>query len=588
MAFPVTVTPEVAFGDDPYTIAPTWTDLSELIESAEVDRGRSSPLEPFGSGSATVFLRDAAGDLDPDNASSPYYSGSTQVLPNRQFRLTVADTDEYAAEFTGTSTTDPGTFTTPTTMATFWQYAGVWGRSSGELYLPTNDGPSFLLLDMGEADGWVQFDLGAGVAAENGQGVVFRMADPSNYWILHRDTTAGDWQLDKVVDGTPTNVGNIAGTGVAGTRVRIDYNADTVGPVTIDGTPVGSSSFTDDHAILATVCGVYAASGVTSSARWDRWRSGVDQRTLFRGLIDPFTGWRHLHGDSGVMVKASDLFSAVEDYRIAAVAAAVGAGELAGARVNRVLDAVGIPEEWREVEPGITVFQGTTWDVSGREALQLSALSEGGQCFVAANGRVVFYGRHASIRRPRITTGIYTLSDDGSDNDYETRRLERAYATILFHTARVAAIGGDVQEVTDATAETDYRGGTYDRSGLYMRDDPEAYARAEWVLAQFKDPTSSPAAVHLNGAFDADREVAIRTELCDRMIVEYTPRGVSQASKPVLVERISHRISGQAWDTVLGVSTGDRFGFADWETFLRFDVSGHQWKDSAPFKVYAF
>lgn len=84
MAFPVAIV-EIAFGatDTPYTLSPTWTDVTSDVRFMSVDRGRSDDWGSF-SGSATVVLNNRDRKYDPFNSSSPY---SGKLTPRRQIRI---------------------------------------------------------------------------------------------------------------------------------------------------------------------------------------------------------------------------------------------------------------------------------------------------------------------------------------------------------------------------------------------------------------------------------------------------------------------------------------------------------------------
>jgi hypothetical protein len=84
MPFPVAIV-EIAFGasDTPYTLSPTWTDVTSDIRSMSVDRGRSDDWGNF-TGSATVVLDNRSRKYDPFNTSSPY---NGKLTPRRQIRI---------------------------------------------------------------------------------------------------------------------------------------------------------------------------------------------------------------------------------------------------------------------------------------------------------------------------------------------------------------------------------------------------------------------------------------------------------------------------------------------------------------------
>lgn len=84
MPFPVAIV-EIAFGasDTPYTLSPTWTNVTNDVRSMSVDRGRSDDWGTF-DGSATIVLDNRSRKYDPFNTASPY---NGRLTPRRQIRI---------------------------------------------------------------------------------------------------------------------------------------------------------------------------------------------------------------------------------------------------------------------------------------------------------------------------------------------------------------------------------------------------------------------------------------------------------------------------------------------------------------------
>ena len=82
MAWP---TPKVsiAFNDGPYVAAPTWTDITSYVYSANVSRGRADDYSPF-IGTAQVVLNNDSRLFDPFYTSGTYYG---KLLPRRQIKI---------------------------------------------------------------------------------------------------------------------------------------------------------------------------------------------------------------------------------------------------------------------------------------------------------------------------------------------------------------------------------------------------------------------------------------------------------------------------------------------------------------------
>lgn len=83
MPYPVPVV-EIAFSDGPYVVSPTWTDVTQYVRSASVDRGVSDDWQLVAEGSAEVVLNNRDRRFDPFYTSGPYYGN---LLPRRQIRI---------------------------------------------------------------------------------------------------------------------------------------------------------------------------------------------------------------------------------------------------------------------------------------------------------------------------------------------------------------------------------------------------------------------------------------------------------------------------------------------------------------------
>lgn len=83
MAFP-TILIDVAFGNAPFDTSPTFTDISAYVREWSTSRGRSSQLDGFSAGTASIVLDNRDRRFDPLYASSPY---NPNVKPNKRVRI---------------------------------------------------------------------------------------------------------------------------------------------------------------------------------------------------------------------------------------------------------------------------------------------------------------------------------------------------------------------------------------------------------------------------------------------------------------------------------------------------------------------
>ncbi len=68
----VTLQVFLGFGSGPLASSPTYTNVSADVKALTTYRGRRSTRRTFDPGSATIVLKNASGDYDPNNSTSPY------------------------------------------------------------------------------------------------------------------------------------------------------------------------------------------------------------------------------------------------------------------------------------------------------------------------------------------------------------------------------------------------------------------------------------------------------------------------------------------------------------------------------------
>jgi hypothetical protein len=81
----------VAFNDDTFTAAPTWTQLDVSpyrTTGVTIDRGRNYEFDRTEAGSATVTMVDTTGALDPTNPSGPWFG---KLVPLKQAAYALYD-----------------------------------------------------------------------------------------------------------------------------------------------------------------------------------------------------------------------------------------------------------------------------------------------------------------------------------------------------------------------------------------------------------------------------------------------------------------------------------------------------------------
>jgi len=284
---------------------------------------------------------------------------------------------------------------------------------------------------------------------------------------------------------------------------------------------------------------------------------------IFSGYITTYdTGFRQGNEDlSTVTLKCVDAFKLLAGSAISTVSGAP-AGQLSGARVNALLDAVEWPVSLRNIDTGQSTLQadpGTSRNVL--EALQTIENSEFGGIFVDGESKVNFVDRDSLISRP--ATSLYTFSDTGSDISY-TNAVVAFDDTNLINDVTVTRSGGTAQNVYDQPSIDKYFLHSGIRDGILVQTDAEALNQAKGILATRKDPEVRIDSIQLNLYDDTNPNkplAGVDIDLLDGITVTKTMPGSTSVTQPSLVNAIHHDITKSSWNTTLFTSEPLLAGF---------------------------
>jgi len=289
---------------------------------------------------------------------------------------------------------------------------------------------------------------------------------------------------------------------------------------------------------------------------------GVDYY-IFSGYITNYdTGFRQGNEDvSTVTLRCVDAFKLLAGSAISTVSGAP-AGQLSGARVNALLDAVEWPISLRNIDTGESTLQadpGNSRNVL--EALQTVENSEFGGIFVDGESVINFIGRDELITRP--ATSIYTFSDTGSDISY-TNAVVAFDDTNLINDVTVTRSGGTAQNVFDQPSIDKYFLHSGIRDGILVQTDAEALNQAKGILATRMDPEVRIDSIQLNLYDDTNPNkplAGVDIDLLDGITVTKTMPGATSVTQPSLVNAIHHDITKSSWNTTLFTSEPLLAGF---------------------------
>jgi hypothetical protein len=288
--------------------------------------------------------------------------------------------------------------------------------------------------------------------------------------------------------------------------------------------------------------------------------SGVDNNTgltypLFAGYI---TGYNYTQAQVVGEVSYTTL-TAVDGFRLlnlgnVTTVAGSSAGQLSGARITNILDAIAWPSSMRDVDAGLTTLQsdpGTSR--TALNALQVVELSEYGAVYMDPAGNFVFQDR--ALTSSSVSGASTTFADDGSGIEYGNVRWVLD-DTLIYNKASITATGLATQTASNQDSIDKYFLHSYTKTDLLMQTTGEALNYAQAYVASRQETTVRCDAVTLKDlntvGYDAGIVAALGLDYFDTITVKSTQPnsvGTSTLDKTLQVFGVSHNITPNTWVT---------------------------------------
>ena len=204
---------------------------------------------------------------------------------------------------------------------------------------------------------------------------------------------------------------------------------------------------------------------------------------VFSGFITSYSTSIPQQGTGDVAlttIQAVDAFRLAQNAQIATVAG-TSAGQLTGARINNLLDAISWPASQRDVDAGLTTCQvdpGT--QRTALAAMQTVENTEFGALYVDASGSFVFQDRTVTASSVAGTPVVFT--DDGTGIQY----FNAVWVTndlLVYNQANITATGLAVQTASNQASIDKYFLHSYNQQNLLMQTTAEALNYAQSYVA---------------------------------------------------------------------------------------------------------
>lgn len=582
------VTVEAAFGTDPLTVPVGWTDISAYVRHIQILRGRQVETEEFEPGMAFLMLLDPDRRFDPLNTSSPY---SPNVKPQTRLRVTVTDPDTLTdhVRFVGfveawpSSTASRGeadTVVNITCVDMTGILAGAGLPSSVYEHELSTDTMTWRLPLTWHAGEFHQ-DLSGnqnhgrvkGGRFNSRESIIVGIDDPILDWdgsahlrlpTIDAAANAPPYSYEFWMQSTDDAVSILfaqkgpGGEDVAilsdGTDLQFFAWIDAVNPAfDVDGVIASGLMDGRPHHVVCIaksldpevwIDGVEVTNVVVNNAFSSTGRGGaitVGSRSPgdfpFVGALQQFAFYK------------TELSQARRNAHLSA-GRTPWQGDLAGERIDRILDIAGLAAGDRDIDTGNTVLQAER-NLGRRKALEhlrLINLTEQGRLWVSKDGKVTFDDRNTIATAGKYTTVQGTFGDVHSGEALRYSEADLDYSTdIIRNRITATRSSGGTYTAEDATSQADFGEREESVSDLLHLAENGAEGWATARLAKLKDPLWRARAVEFRPVDDDEGSglwaQLLGRDLGDLVTIKRTPLGQgTEINRDMLIEHITETI----------------------------------------------
>jgi hypothetical protein len=275
------------------------------------------------------------------------------------------------------------------------------------------------------------------------------------------------------------------------------------------------------------------------------------------GMFAGYTTGFNYQQSRDVGVVSTTTITAVDGFRLANLAtlttvAGSSAGDLSGARIGQILDAISWPASMRDIDAGQTTVQANpTTSATALAKLQQCTDSEYGSIYIDASGNMVFQDRAFTASSIGATPTVF--ADDGTAIPYSQVKF-LFNDDLVYNSGSVTRIGGTAQTAENASSIALYFKHSYNRTDLIMQTDAVAldYVRAYIASRQATAVRTDMLSIDLNTTSTAGVTAALELDYFDPITVKSTQpaaSGTSTLDKTLQIFGVSHAVTPNTWVT---------------------------------------
>lgn len=225
-----------------------------------------------------------------------------------------------------------------------------------------------------------------------------------------------------------------------------------------------------------------------------------------------------------------------------------------GARIGAILDAAGWPRARRVLSTGYSTVQAIeNAQGNAKSMIEEIVAVESGIIYVSRTGDITFRDRLFPVLNATPLTTFSNIPLAGEFPIVDARPQETK--NTIKNSVEVTVTGGQVFKAESPESMISYRKRSY-KIQLPFANPNEAQAKAEWTLAQYKDPYIHIAEAVIEPQMDAGLwAVVLGREIGDRVRFKiYPPGGGGVIDLQCFIESIEHQYIVGRWSTKMKFS----------------------------------
>ena len=266
---------------------------------------------------------------------------------------------------------------------------------------------------------------------------------------------------------------------------------------------------------------------------------------IFSGFITSFSTTTPQNATDVVYttINAVDAFRLAANAQISTVAG-TSAGQLSGARINNLLDAIDWPASMRDIDAGLTTMQADPGTArTALNAMQVIETSEYGALYVGPQGSFIFQDR--ALTSSSVAATPTEFNDDGTDIAYNNA-VWILNDVLVYNQANVTRSGGSVQTATNQPSIDKYFLHSYNQQNLLMQTDQVALDYASAYVASRAETTVRCDAITLDlytDNYNTGIIAALSLDFFDPITITTNQPGASTLTKTLQIFGVSMSIS---------------------------------------------